>query len=136
MSIETKNMFEDEWRRLAMEKQWANLTSITKAEMETYYPDEQSLFSEFHKSVNRGYYVDAKQPTLPYVVFLRVQDPMSGFAQPCKHIPEKVFPSQRDTPTTLGDIATNTIEKYSPPHSLWQGTDQRGSGQAPARLSR
>lgn len=57
-SAEKKNMFEDEWRMLATEKEWTDLTAVSKADLEVYYPRDGSVFDDYHKSLNRNYYVD------------------------------------------------------------------------------
>lgn len=44
MGAETKNMLEDEWRMLAMEKEWIVITAASKADLEVYYPRDGSMY--------------------------------------------------------------------------------------------
>lgn len=61
MTLEKRNMFEDEWRRLAMDKERTDITSVSKADLEMYYPRDHHMFNDYYRPVNRNYYVDAKQ---------------------------------------------------------------------------
>lgn len=46
MARETKQLFEDEWRMVALERQWTDPTAVSKANLEVFYSQKTSMFND------------------------------------------------------------------------------------------
>lgn len=101
MSAETRKMVEYEWRMLAMEKELADITSVSKAALEVHYPRDRSMFNDYHKSPNRNYYVDMTKQSLPFEISERTTKPNIDTLVPWKYLARHISPVMRDIATSF-----------------------------------
>lgn len=91
-----------------MERQWPDITAVSKVDLEVYFPGETSMFNNYHRSLNRNFYVDVSKQSLPNDIFERT---MNG-GIPAKHDAKQLSPAERNIATKLRDIAASTIDRF------------------------
>lgn len=118
MTIEASQLFENEWRKPATKNELTDITAVSKAELEVYYPRETSMSNGYRKSLNRNFYDDMSKQSLPLELIERTMQP--GII-PNKHMAKQLSAAEREIATRLRDIAVSTIVRFFSSNVLCTG---------------